>query len=66
MITNSGGNVIETSDKHETGTDRVFEVFHKVLKKEPNIVVNLQGDMPNISPEAINMLIEYIKKISAI
>ena len=62
LITNSGGNVIETSDKHETGTDRVFEVFHKVLKKEPNIVVNLQGDMPNISPEAINMLIEYIKK----
>jgi len=62
LIKNFGGNVIKTSNKHETGTDRVFEVFEKVLKNKPDIVVNLQGDMPNISSKAVNKLIEYIKK----
>ena len=34
LIKNNGGKAVLTSNKHETGTDRVFEVFHKVLKKE--------------------------------
>ena len=41
------------------GTDRVFEVFQKTLNSNPNIIVNLQGDMPNIEPEAIKNLINY-------
>ena len=43
-----------------TGTDRVFEVFDKRLKKKPNIIINLQGDMPNIEPESINHLIDHM------
>ena len=57
-----GGNAILTSETHETGTDRVFEVFKKNLNGNPNIIVNLQGDMPNILPETINNLVNYMKK----
>ena len=57
-----GGNGILTKEHHETGTDRVFEVFNKKLNGNPNIIINLQGDMPNILPETINSLIDYMKK----
>ena len=32
------------------------------IKNEPNIIVNLQGDMPNIDPQAITDLVSYMKK----
>ena len=57
-----GGNAILTAENHQTGTDRVFEVFKKNLNANPNIIVNLQGDMPNISPETINNLVDYMNK----
>ena len=57
-----GGNAILTAENHQTGTDRVFEVFKKNLNANPNIIVNLQGDMPNITPDTINSLIDYMKK----
>ncbi len=55
-----GGNAIKTSNIHETGTDRVYEVFNKILKNGPNIIVNLQGDMPNIDPKSISSLVSYM------
>ena len=58
----AGGNAIKTSDNHETGTDRVFEVFEKTLNSEPDVVINLQGDMPNIQPQAISNLVSYMSK----
>ena len=51
IVKNSGGNAIKTSDNHETGTDRIFEVFKETLNSEPNIIINLQGDMPNLEPQ---------------
>ena len=60
LVESSGGNAILTASDHETGTDRVFEVFQKTLNSNPNIIVNLQGDMPNIEPEAIKNLINYM------
>tara|TARA_B100000963_G_scaffold349225_1_gene357970 strand:+ start:3937 stop:4674 length:738 start_codon:yes stop_codon:yes gene_type:complete len=62
LIKKFGGNAILTLEKHATGTDRVFEVFEKTLNKDPNIIVNLQGDMPNIKPKAIADLINYMKQ----
>ena len=61
-VKNSGGNVIKTSENHETGTDRIFEVFKTKLNSEPNIIINLQGDMPNIEPQAISNLVSYMGK----
>ena len=61
-VKNSGGNAIKTSNNHETGTDRIFEVFKDTLNGEPNIIINLQGDMPNIEPQAISNLVSYMNK----
>ena len=61
-VKNAGGNVIKTLNEHETGTDRVFEVFKNTLKEKPNIIVNLQGDMPNIKPQAISSLVSYMQE----
>jgi len=62
LIINSGGKAILTSFNHQTGTDRVFEVFKNQLKSEPSIIVNLQGDMPNIDPKTITKLVSYMNK----
>lgn len=62
VISKFGGNVIKTLENHETGTDRIFEVFSGALKGEPEIIVNLQGDMPNIDPKDISNLVLYMKE----
>ncbi len=62
IVKNFGGKAFKTSSVHQTGTDRIFEVFEKVLNKEPDIIVNLQGDMPNIDPKAISHLVKYMDK----
>jgi len=61
-VKKAGGYAIKTSDNHQTGTDRIFEVFEKKLNSEPDIVVNLQGDMPNIQPQAISDLVSYMQE----
>ena len=62
LINHNGGKAVLTSLEHQTGTDRVYEVFKNQLNSEPNIIVNLQGDMPNIDPEDITNLIAYMNK----
>ena len=62
VITNNGGKAILTSLDHQTGTDRIYEVFKNQLKTEPSIIVNLQGDMPNIDPKAITDLVLFMNK----
>jgi len=62
IVKNSGGNAIKTSGNHETGTDRIFEVFKETLNSEPNIIINLQGDMPNLESQAISNLVSYMSK----
>ena len=57
-----GGKAIRTSENHQTGTDRIFEVFKNELGSEPEIIINLQGDMPNIQPQAIYDLVSYMQK----
>lgn len=47
-------NVIMTSDRHKTGSDRVAEVAEKV---EGDLFVNVQGDEPVINPEMIRQVI---------
>ncbi len=47
-----GGNVVMTSDKHRSGTDRCFEAFQKVGEGF-DVVINIQGDEPFIHPEQI-------------
>jgi 3-deoxy-manno-octulosonate cytidylyltransferase (CMP-KDO synthetase) len=62
LIKKHNGLAVLTSERHETGTDRVFEVFKKELKSKPEIIINFQGDMPNLNPNAIKDLAEHMKK----
>ncbi len=61
IIKNYGGNAVKTSEKHQTGTDRVYEVFKDTLKSETDIIINLQGDMPNLNSDSIYNLVKYMK-----
>ena len=62
LVKKFGGNAVATSSNHQTGTDRIFEVFKNELNNEPSIIINLQGDMPNIDPQAIQDLVSYMKE----
>ena len=48
------GNVVLTSDQHQTGTDRIFEVANNLDLQDEDIVINVQGDEPFIDPVDIN------------
>lgn len=48
-----GGNVVMTRHDHPNGTDRVAEVARKL---DADIVVNLQGDEPQIDPAVLDLL----------
>ena len=61
LITKNGGKSFISKDVHETGTDRVFEAFKKFYSSRPEIVINLQGDMPNLNPKDIIKLRDYLK-----
>ncbi|OOG18918.1 3-deoxy-D-manno-octulosonate cytidylyltransferase [Sphingobacterium sp. CZ-UAM] len=49
-----GGNVLMTSDTHQSGTDRCAEVIAN--NREYDVVINIQGDEPFINPEQIDLL----------
>ena len=42
------GKAILTSNKHKTGSDRIFECYEKLDLKNIDYIINLQGDEPNI------------------
>ena len=62
VVTKNGGKAILTEVNHQTGTDRIYEVFKNHLKSEPDLIINLQGDMPNINPKAITNLVSYMSE----
>ena len=61
VVNQNKGKAVLTSINHKTGTDRVYEIFKGHLNSEPNLIVNLQGDIPNIEPQAISDLINYMQ-----
>ncbi len=54
-----GGEVMMTSSKHASGTDRVFEIAKKI---KCDMVVNIQGDEPFIDPKNIDNAIRPLKE----
>ena len=61
VVEENNGNVFLTKDEHKTGSDRIFEVFKSEYKNKANIIINLQGDMPNIKPDSIAKLNKFMK-----
>lgn len=54
-VINFGGNVVMTSTSHRSGTDRCNEAFNKISRPF-DVVINIQGDEPFISPQQIDLL----------
>jgi len=59
-------NAVYTNANHISGSDRIYEALTKIdpLKKIETII-NLQGDMPTISSNAINNLVSLKHSISS-
>jgi len=54
-----GGRAMMTRADHTNGSQRIAEVAEKI---ESGLVINVQGDEPVISPEAINLVIDPLLK----
>ena len=50
-------NVIITSNKHISGTDRIFEAATNLKIDDETLIINLQGDEPFMPIDLINQLI---------
>ena len=63
IVKKNGGQAILTKPDHLSGSDRIYEAYLKELKDKDNVdlIINLQGDMPNIKPEAISKLEKLMK-----
>lgn len=56
VVRDFGGNVVLTSDSHESGTSRVCEVALKEEYKDYNFFINIQGDQPLIEEYTLRIL----------
>ncbi len=69
-VKNNGGNAILTSNKHKTGTDRIYEAYQKLNLDNIDFIMNLQGDEPAINIEDIvnlnQMMIDHRAKIGTL
>ena len=56
IVKENGGEAILTKPNHPSGSDRIYEVYNKEIKNNVDLIINLQGDMPNIKPNSISKL----------
>ena len=61
-VKRNGGEAILTSQKHKTGTDRIFEAFEKLEINDVEYVLNLQGDEPAIDENDIINLNNFMNQ----
>jgi len=64
IVKENGGHAIVTKNNHFSGSDRVYEAYLKSLKEGTDLIINLQGDMPNINPDSISKLEKLMRENS--
>ncbi|MCX8600916.1 MULTISPECIES: 3-deoxy-manno-octulosonate cytidylyltransferase [unclassified Gilliamella] len=62
VVSGYGGEVILTSDKHNSGTERLAEVINYYQLADDEVIVNVQGDEPLIPPVIIDQVAENLVK----
>ena len=60
-----GGRAIETSVDHASGTDRLAEAAEKIHLGDDDVVVNVQGDEPEMDPAQIDRLVSLLTQSAA-
>ena len=63
IINENGGKAILTKNDHASGSDRIHEAYIKEIKNNVDLIINLQGDMPNIEPSSILKLENFMRNI---
>jgi len=61
-INKFGGKYILTNPDLPSGTDRIFEAYKKFISQNNlsfDIILNLQGDLPNIEPRILKECVEF-------
>lgn len=61
VVRNAGFTAVMTSSSHRSGTERVEEAFRN-LHSDADVVINVQGDEPFISPDQILLLASVFEK----
>jgi len=59
VVLEFGGEAVMTSPEHKSGTDRVAEAAAGI---DADIIVNVQGDEPEIHPEVIDSLVAMLEE----
>ena len=57
-----GAKVLLTSKHHKNGTERIYEAYKK-LNKKYDLIVDIQGDEPLVSPYHIEKVVKFHEKI---
>lgn len=60
VVKGFGGEVCLTSDKHNSGTERLAEVIEKMQIANDEIIVNIQGDEPLIPPVIVSQVAQNL------
>lgn len=55
-----GGEVVLTGEKCRTGSDRIAEAAAKLKLRDDDIVVNVQGDEPEMPPGCVDKVVELL------
>ncbi len=55
------GEVVMTSPEHPSGTDRIAEVIRGMPGADDDIVLNVQGDEPEIEPDYLDRLVDRLE-----
>ena len=61
VVKKNRGDAILTKFDHTSGSDRIYEVYKKNFSDKADLIINLQGDMPNIDPNSISKLEEHMR-----
>ena len=62
IVKKNGGKAILTKTEHLSGSDRVYEAYIKIFENNVDLIINLQGDMPNIKPSSISQLARLMRE----
>ena len=63
VVKSHGAKVMMTSKHHPNGTDRICEAFKKIKNKNDyNLILDIQGDEPLVSPMHIDKVLEFHEK----